>query len=74
LRKLLAILTMLLLFTSAMAVSTVYAAVVRQPDGQPVGGEIIPVNALQVLAPYMIYAFFVVAAFGSILWYKRRIT
>ena len=39
-----------------------------------VGGEIVPVNMLQLLAPYLIVAFLGAATLASLVIYKRRRT
>ncbi len=39
-----------------------------------VGGEIISVNVLQLLAPYLLIALFAATASGLLLRYRRRIT
>jgi hypothetical protein len=39
-----------------------------------VGGEFVPVNILQLLAPYLIVAFLGAAAFVSLVIYKKRTT
>jgi len=50
------------------------STVVPPPQTNPVGGEIISVNMLQLLAPYLLIALFAAAASGLLLRYRRRIT
>ena len=42
------------------------------PLGTVVGGEIIPTDALQLVAPYLLYALFAVAGSGLLLRYRKR--
>jgi hypothetical protein len=49
------------------------STVVAPPQPSPVGGEIISVNMLQLLAPYLLIALFAATASGLLLRYRRRI-
>ncbi len=58
-------------------VPNVYAPAFDGPTPTPpttVGGEFVPVNIWQLLAPYLIVAFLGVAALVSIVIYRRRTT
>ena len=61
-------------FTSGTTIITTLTTIVIYGPGpiRPVGGEILPVNALQLLAPYFVAILIAATAIGLAVMYKRR--
>jgi hypothetical protein len=49
------------------------STVVAPPQPTPVGGEIVDINLLQILVPYLMIVLLATAALGSLLRYRKRI-